>query len=160
MHLTRRALLITAGSAALVGCTSGAKKSTGPKPEPDPDAATLARRTAAAAELALAGRYEALISSTPALATRLTPLLEHHRKHVGALIPTGASTATSPTVAASATAAPVPPQKSALAELAAAERALSAQHVSALQDLPADLAMLLASLAAAAAAHAAELARR
>jgi hypothetical protein len=47
-----------------------------------------------------------------------------------------------------------------LADLAARERALQAQHTAALLPVSADLGLLLASLAASAAAHVAELTRR
>jgi hypothetical protein len=137
----------------LAGC-SGAPDSTGT--DGGPSAADRARARAARDSRALAERYAAVITAHPALADRLRPLrtvvLQHERALGGG---SGASASPSAAQSASPSASAVPADpKSALAGLAAAERTLADQRAKALLDVPGELARLMASLAAAGAAHA------
>jgi hypothetical protein len=115
-----------------------------------------ARALAARDSVGLLGRYDAVIAAHPAVAERLGPLraevVRHAETFGGTVTRGGTGTAASP----SASGAPAAPttEKAALAELAAAERALSDRRLTALVDLPGELARLLASVAAAGAAHA------
>jgi hypothetical protein len=101
-------------------------------------------------------RYDAVIAAHPAVAERLRLLRAEVVRHTEAF--GGSVSRTSPAAAeaspsASADAGPVS-DKDALAELAAAERALADRRTAALLDVPGELARLLASVAAAGAAHA------
>jgi hypothetical protein len=117
-------------------------------------------------------RYDAVLAVHPALARRLAPLRAEVVRHLTAFggaegapaspsTSASASASPSPTASASGPADPsaspsaVPAgEKEALTGLAAAERTLADQRVTALVDLPGELARLLASVAAAGAAHA------
>ncbi|MEU3897684.1 hypothetical protein [Streptomyces sp. NPDC045251] len=158
----RRSLLASAaGAVLLVGC-SGGPDSGGPGD--DPSAAERARARAARDSEALAGRYAAVIAAHPGLAERLRPLREEVVRHAEAF---GAVRAASPEASAEASpsvsaraAGPedgpgaVPAaEKDALGLLAAAERELTDRRTGALAGVPGELARLLASVAAAGAAH-------
>ncbi|MET8829202.1 hypothetical protein ABZX40_25175 [Streptomyces sp. NPDC004610] len=144
----RRTLLVSAaGTLLLTGCTADGDGGT---PGDNPAAADRARARAARESQVLAGRYDAVIAAHPALAERLGPLraavVRHARAFGGAPGPSG-----SPAPSAS----PVPGDaKGALAALAAAERTLADRRTRELLDLPGETARLLASVAAAGAAHA------
>ncbi|CAM5664906.1 hypothetical protein [Streptomyces aurantiogriseus] len=173
----RRTLLASAaGAALLVGCSSrgdsGEESSGG-----SPSVAEQARARAARDSAGLVERYDAVLTVHPALAARLTPLRAEVVRHVTAFGGAGstASPTPSPSSSASSSSAPsssasgsasasadpsAPPaavpagEKDALSSLAAAERALADRRVAALVNVPGELARLLASVAAAGAAHA------
>ncbi|MEU6221372.1 hypothetical protein ABZ845_28325 [Streptomyces sp. NPDC047022] len=154
-------LASAAGAALLAGCSGGsdpAVRNSGPTAE------DRARARAARDSEALAERYAAVVAAHPPLAARLEPLRAEVVQHAqafgsgtsGSHPSSSASPSGSPSVSpgVSAGASPVPADpKSALAGLAAAERALSDQRAKALLDLPGELARLMASVAAAGAAH-------
>jgi hypothetical protein len=100
-------------------------------------------------------RYDAVIAAHPAVAERLGLLraeVVRHAQAFGGTVAKASPAAAGASPSASA-AGPVS-EKDALAELAAAERALADRRTAALLDVPAELARLLASVAAAGAAHA------
>ncbi|MFA3874311.1 hypothetical protein ABS735_11585 [Streptomyces sp. MMCC 100] len=163
----RRSLLASAaGAALLVGCTGGPDSD---DPGAGPSAADRARVRAARDSEALAERYAAVIAAHPGLAERLGPLREEVVRHaevfggVRAASPKASSTASpsaSPSVSARAAgptardSGAVPAdEKGALALLADAERKLADRRAGALLDVPGESARLLASVAAAGAAH-------
>ncbi|WRZ90202.1 hypothetical protein OHB54_14680 [Streptomyces sp. NBC_01007] len=179
----RRTLLAAAaGAFALAGCSAPEPSSdtTGGSPS----AADRARARGARDSTTLADRYTAVIAAHPDLAGRLGPLRAEVVRHVQAFGGSGSAGASaSPSVsppspsssaspsespsasssgssAASASAsAGVSPgvaarPKDALADLAAAELALADERTQALVEVPGELARLLASVAAAGAAHA------
>ncbi|CAL9441825.1 hypothetical protein [Streptomyces sp. enrichment culture] len=168
----RRSLLASAaGAALLVGCTGGSGSGESGSGQSD---AERARARAARDSEDLAARYAAVIAAHPLLAERLRPLREEVVRHaeafgaVRAASPTATGAAASPSVSARA-AGPggdsgdfgdsgdsgvVPAdEKGALALLAGAERKLADRRAGALLDVPGELARLLASVAAAGAAH-------
>ncbi|MFJ6693601.1 hypothetical protein [Streptomyces sp. NPDC091294] len=164
----RRSLLASAaGAALLVGCTGGSGSG---ESGSGPSDAERARARAARDSEDLAARYAAVIAAHPVLAERLRPLREEVVRHAEAF---GAVRAASPTATSGAAASPsvsakaagpggdssggagvVPAdEKGALALLAGAERKLADRRAGALLDVPGELARLLASVAAAGAAH-------
>ncbi|MER6124061.1 hypothetical protein ABT173_15670 [Streptomyces sp. NPDC001795] len=158
--LRRRSLLASAAGAALLAGCSGASDSTATGGSPS--AADRARARAARDSEALAERYTAVIATHPALAARLQPLRAEVVRHVeafgggsGATASRTASPSPSASASASPSASPVPTDpKAALAGLATAERTLADRRARALLDVPGELARLMASVAAAGAAHA------
>ncbi|MBD0840157.1 hypothetical protein [Streptomyces sp. TRM68416] len=150
----RRSLLVSvAGGALLVGCSGGSDDSGGTGGSPS--AADRARARAARDSAELVERYDAVIAAHPALAERLRPLRAETVRHAEAFGGTAARPVP-PSGPASAPAAPavVPAdEKAALASLAADERALADRRTEALLGLPGESARLLASVAAAGAAH-------
>ncbi|MFF4867003.1 hypothetical protein ACWCRF_35035 [Streptomyces sp. NPDC002405] len=174
----RRSLLASAaGAALLVGCSTGSDDSGGTGQAPS--AAERMRARAARDSEELARRYDAVMAAHPALAERLRPLRAHVAAHAEAFGGTakaspGATASTTPPTAsatpqgsgspegsrapagAEASGSPAAGEtaKSALAGLAAAERSLSDRRTAALLQAPGELARLLASVAAAGAAHA------
>ncbi|PBC60782.1 hypothetical protein BKI49_27180 [Streptomyces sp. Tue6028] len=161
----RRTLLASAaGAFALAGCSAS-------EPSTDtaggsPSAADRARARAARDSEELADHYAAVIAAHPALAKRLTPLRAEVVRHAKAF-GDGAHATASPSATVSATAAGAPASasasasptvpaepKDAVGELAAAERTLADARTKALVEMPGELARLLASVAAAGAAHA------
>ncbi|MFH8803665.1 hypothetical protein ACH4F6_29330 [Streptomyces sp. NPDC017936] len=167
----RRTLLASAaGAALLVGCSPGGDSGAGSSGGSTPSATERARARAARDSTALVARYDAVLAAHPALAERLTPLRAEVVRHVAAFggaegpsaspspsvsSPSASSPSASPSAPGSSAPAGVPPgEKDALAHLATAERTLADQRVAALVDVPGELARLLASVAAAGAAHA------
>lgn len=165
----RRTLLASAaGALVLAGCST--PESSSDTTGGSPSAADRARGRAARDSETLAGRYAAVITAHPALAERLRPLRAEVVRHAqafggadgrpGASSSASASTSASTSASASASALPsvspaVPAnQKDALADLASAERTLADERTKALLQVPGELARLLASVAAAGAAHA------
>ncbi|MFF1707175.1 hypothetical protein [Streptomyces sp. NPDC058252] len=164
----RRSLLASAaGAFVLVGCS--AHESSTDTTGGSPSAADRARARAARDSGALAERYAAVITAHPALAERLRPLRAEVVRHAeafggtsgasGAAAPAGSPSAPASaftSASASPSASPTVPvhEKDALAGLAAAERTLADARAKALLDVPGELARLLASVAAAGAAHA------
>ncbi|KJK37851.1 lipoprotein [Streptomyces variegatus] len=153
----RRSLLAVAPAAlALTGCTGADSGG----PADGSAAADRARARAARDSEGLAERYDAVIAARPGLAGRLRPLREEVVRHAKAF---GggrkASPSASPSASASSAASPSPSvavpgnDKDALAGLAAAEKELADRRTKALGGVPGELARLLASVAAAGAAH-------
>ncbi|MFF3502904.1 hypothetical protein [Streptomyces sp. NPDC003247] len=164
----RRTLLASAVGAALLASCSSDGDSGGDGSDGSPSAAERARARAARDSAGLVARYDAVLSVHPTLVGQLAPLraevVEHLTAFGGAA---GQSASPSPSPAASSSASPsasasgasspaaVPPvEGDALADLAAAERTLADQRLAALAAVPGELARLLASVAAAGAAHA------
>ncbi|MEV5663611.1 hypothetical protein [Streptomyces flaveolus] len=152
----RRSLLASAaGAALLVGCSGGSGSDTAPAPSADErDRARAARDSEV-----LAARYDAVIAAHPGLAARLRPLRDEVVRHAEAF---GGARTASPTASPSGTARAAGPgdgsgvpvtEKDALAGLAAAERELADRRAGALLEAPGESARLLASVAAAGAAH-------
>ncbi|MEV5534297.1 hypothetical protein [Streptomyces prunicolor] len=150
----RRSLLASAaGAALLVGCSADADDSgtTGGSES----AAERARAHAATDSETLLQRYDAVLAAHPTLADRLDPLRAEVVRHAAAFGGSSSTPSATATASPSASAAAVPATPSdALAELATAERALADRRAKSLLDLPGELARLLASVAAAGAAHA------
>ncbi|MEU1479271.1 hypothetical protein [Streptomyces sp. NPDC005760] len=160
----RRSLLASvAGGALLVGCSDG----TGSSEEGTAGSPSLVERTrvrAARDSRGIVQRYDAVLAAHPGLAERVGPLRAEAVRHVEAFGETvrtaspSASSSASPSPSSpspSSSSATVPAtEKDALAQLAAAERALADRRAKALLDVPGELARLLASVAAAGAAHA------
>ncbi|GGW69228.1 hypothetical protein AB0E64_11135 [Streptomyces caelestis] len=159
----RRRSLLAVGPAALVlaGCTAGGEDPGGPEDGPSA-AERRARARAARDSEGLVERYDAVIAAHPGLAERLRPLRAEAVRHAQAFeggpgrkaSPSSPSTPSPSSASASPSAAAVPgDDKDALAALAAAERELADRRATALLDAPGELARLLASVAAAGAAH-------
>ncbi|SMF82766.1 hypothetical protein [Streptomyces sp. Amel2xC10] len=165
----RRTLLASAaGAALLAGCSSGSRYSGGSghsgKEESaggSPSVTDRARARAARESHALVERYDAVLAAHPALTERLTPLRAEVVRHVEAFggtptaSPTPSSAAPSPSAPSGSASSSAPVSaKDAVAALAAAERTLADSRAAALLEVPGELARLLASVAAAGAAHA------
>jgi hypothetical protein len=152
--LRRRSLLASAAGAALLAGCSGAVDSSATGG--GSTAADRARARAAHDSEALAARYAAVIAAHPALAGRLGPLraeVVRHAQAFGGGTAAPVSPSGSPSPSPVPTAVPADPE-SAVAALAAAERSLADRRGRALLDVPGELARLMASVAAAGAAHA------
>lgn len=156
----RRTLFASAaGAALLVGCSAG--PDSGDSGD-SPSATERARARAAKDSAGLLARYDAVLAAHPTLAGRLRPLRAEVAAHARAFGGAAATRSPSPTAtgspspaASTATPQAVPAtEKGALADLAAAERALADRRTKALLDVPGELARLMASVAAAGAAHA------
>jgi hypothetical protein len=150
----RRSLLASAaGAFVLVGCS--APESSTDTTSGSLSAANRARARAARESETLAARYAAVIAAHPSLAERLRPLRAEVLRHTEAFGGSREASA-SPSTSASASASPAVPadEKDALAGLASAERSLADDRTKALLEVPGELARLLASVAAAGAAHA------
>ncbi|MEU5304806.1 hypothetical protein ACH4YO_36605 [Streptomyces noursei] len=159
MALTRRTTLLAGaalgGAALLSGCAEEAR--------PDPGAAERSaaaervRTRAARDSRALLARYDATLAAHPGLGARLRVLRDEVAHHIEAFTsgaPSAAPSA-SATSAASGSAPGVPAdERSARAALADAERTLADSRTAALVTASPELARLLASVAAAGAAHA------
>ncbi|WP_435600048.1 hypothetical protein [Streptomyces sp. C10-9-1] len=176
---TRRAVLLAtgaAGAAALAGCSSGAPpggRTTAASVDPVRADRALRGRLAARSA-ALLGEYDAVLGSHPGLAGRLGPLRAAVAAHAAALAgeaaprrprgpgegsasPSGAPARppAPPGSAPAVAAGPVPEDPAAaLKALAAAERRTSDEHLASVTEAEPELARLLASVAAADAAHA------
>ena len=147
----RSVLASAAGAALLVGCSGGeSEESAGGSPSVVEKAPALAARES----VGLVGRYDAVIAAHPAVAERLGALRAEVVRHAEAFGGTVQKASPAAPESASPSAAVAPDEKDALTELAAAERALAERRITALLDVPGELARLLASVAAAGAAHA------
>ncbi|MGW9122409.1 hypothetical protein ACWGRV_38450 [Streptomyces sp. NPDC055663] len=157
---TRRGVFTATGAialgAVLAGCGDGAGRGkdsarSGAATEADQASAARAekriRTTAARTSLELLGGYEHVIRAHPATAAGLAPLRDAVRAHAKALTPDGAQ-------ALGFTRSRATGAKAAVTELAAAQRRAADAHLAALMEAPPELARLLASIAAAGAAHA------
>ncbi|MGI5378588.1 hypothetical protein ACQEV2_30930 [Streptomyces sp. CA-251387] len=160
----RRTLLASAaGAVLLVGCSAGSEDSDGTT-SGSPSLAERARARAARDSEGLVERYDAVLAAHPGLAELVGPLRAEAVRHAEAFGGGRASASASPSQSPSAPGSASPSgspsvtvpanEKDALAELAAAERALADRRAKALLDVPGELARLLASVAAAGAAHA------
>ncbi|MEU0781559.1 hypothetical protein ABZ341_08235 [Streptomyces sp. NPDC006173] len=177
----RRTLFAAAaGTFALAGC-SATEPSADTTGGSRPSAADRARARAARDSTTLAGRYAAVIAAHPDLRKKLAPLRADVVGHARAFGAGSAGSSASPSASAPGTASPsasgspaspsgsasasasasastssdvAAQPKDALSELATAELALADERTQALVELPGELARLLASVAAAGAAHA------
>ncbi|WP_087925993.1 hypothetical protein [Streptomyces albireticuli] len=145
------AVALTAGAATLLtGCSDGAS---GRGREADAERGATAERLRAAAgrdSAALLERYDATARAHDGLAARLRPLRAETARHAEAFGVTAPGSA-----APSGGTSGVPgDEKAALAALADAERRAADARTAALTGAPPELARLLASVAAAGAAHA------
>ncbi|MER5180174.1 hypothetical protein ABT009_17670 [Streptomyces sp. NPDC002896] len=173
-----------AGAGLLAGCSDGdAGSGSAGTAARRPSAVERARARAASDSAGLVARYDAVIAAHPSLAKRLEVLRAELVRHVEAFggevavagasgspsasasASTSASASASVSASASASASAagsawiagsdVPAdKKDALAFLASAERDLAGRRGTALLEVPGELARLLASVAAAGAAHA------
>ncbi|MEO3977360.1 hypothetical protein [Streptomyces sp. CAU 1734] len=146
----RRALMVTGVIAAgtLSGCAGGSSARVSGSPAARASADAELRKRLATASGTLRDRYDATLALHPGLAERLSPMRASVTEHITAL---GGPPGNAPPV-------PLPPpvpadETAALASLAAAERHTADTHTAALDDAGPELARLLASLAAAGAAH-------
>lgn len=152
----RRSLLAVAPAALLVAGCSAEPENPDAAGGSRPSAADRARARAARDSRGLAERYDAVIAAHPKLARRLAPLraevVRHAKAFGGTAVTSPAPSGTAPSASAPVAAVPAK-EKDALAELAAAEREIADRRTKALLDAPGELARLLASVAAAGAAH-------
>ncbi|MFF4157185.1 hypothetical protein [Streptomyces sp. NPDC001678] len=158
------AALLAGGAGALLSACSSASAGDPDAAERSPGAARL-RERAARDSAALLERYDATLAAHTALTARLRPLRAEVARHAEAFAAPGTK---SPSASASASASassasPATPaarvevpeeEKAALAALADAERRTADTRTAALGSAPPELARLLASVAAAGAAHA------
>ncbi|WP_327370166.1 hypothetical protein [Streptomyces sp. NBC_01217] len=156
---TRRGAFTATGAiamgAVLAGCGDGTERR---KDSAGTDATTAAEQAAAArvektlragaarTSRELLAQYEQVVSAHPATAAGLSVLRDAVRAHATALAPDDGKAPAAP---------PSPPADAgaAVKELAAAERRASDAHTATLLTAPPELARLLASIAAAGAAH-------
>ncbi|MFD4590578.1 hypothetical protein [Streptomyces rubiginosohelvolus] len=162
---TRRGALTATGAlalgAVLTGCGGDDEGAGGKKPAHSGARATTAKAEKALREKAvrdsalLLARYDLVAEAHPATAAGLVPLRAAVAEHGKALAPPRAKGEPKGDKAPPAPAGPVSADpKAAVRELAAAERRRADTHTEALLTAGPELARLLASVAAAAAAHA------
>ncbi|MEU6679626.1 hypothetical protein [Streptomyces sp. NPDC046925] len=157
----RRRSLLTGAAASAAGAVllTGCSDSGSGDADESPSATARLRAGAARDSKELLGRYDAVLAAHPSLAGRLDPLRSEVKQHATVLAE-GAAPPASPSGSPSASGSPAPKpsvpedEKDAVRDLAKAERELAKQRGNALLDAPAELARLLASVAAAGAAHA------
>ncbi|POX43636.1 hypothetical protein C3489_37770 [Streptomyces sp. Ru71] len=154
--LLASALTSAAGALLVSGCTAGGDGGDGGGATSGPSATERARARAAQDSAGLVARYDAVLAVHPQLAGRVRPLRDEVVRHVEAF--GGATARPAPSGSASPSAAPSPAvpgtDREAVAQLAAAERELADRRAASLTDVDGELARLLASVAAAGAAHA------
>jgi hypothetical protein len=120
-----------------------------------PDETAALRHRAGKASAALLARYDATARAHTDLAGALQPLRDEVAAHVKALGAPRSRSSASPSPSRSPSAAPVPEDRGkAVAELASLEKRTADAHTALLGEAPGELARLLASVAAAGAAHA------
>ncbi|MFF8915808.1 hypothetical protein ACF08M_21405 [Streptomyces sp. NPDC015032] len=154
---TRRGALTATGAIAMGALLAGCGDGSGRRARADaPTAAEQAalarterslRASAAVTSRELLARYEQVVKAHPATAAGLSPLRDAVRAHAEALSAEGGTSHVLPRTRTTDAA-------SALKELAAAERHTADAHTATLLKAPPELARLLASVAAAGAAHA------
>ncbi|MGW6155266.1 hypothetical protein ACWFRM_19315 [Streptomyces sp. NPDC055144] len=154
----RRSLLASAaGAALLTGCSDAEDAaSDGARGARSASATQRIKARAARDSGDLLDRYEAALATHPALAARLGPLRDEvarHAKSFGAPARPAAPASPSPSPSPSPSASPAS-EKDTVSALAKAERELADRRAAALVEAPAELARLLASVAAAGAGHA------
>ncbi|GAA2967749.1 hypothetical protein [Streptomyces enissocaesilis] len=151
---TRRGALAATGAAAVALLTAGCTEDSAPRGTEGSAAGAAAaraearlRKRSAGVRRTLLAHYDAVIAAHPSTAGRLAPLREAVARQADVLRGGGPAgrAAAPPAVAAE--------PEDALKELAAEERRGADAHTAALLDAPAELARLLASVAAAGAAH-------
>ncbi|GHA94998.1 hypothetical protein [Streptomyces chryseus] len=156
---TRRGALAATGAAAAALLAGGCARDAAPRGREGTaaDAAAAAvraeaglRKRSARARVALLAHYDAVIAAHPSAAGRLEPLRDAVARQADALRGEGAALRAAAPPAAPAVAAE---RRDALKALAAEERRGADAHTAALLDAPPELARLLASVAAAGAAH-------
>ncbi|MDT0458226.1 hypothetical protein RM550_21210 [Streptomyces sp. DSM 41527] len=174
MALTRRRTLLAGAALGGVALLTGCSEDDGPDRTEHPLAADRLRRRSARASTALLARYDATLAAHPALEPRLRPLRSEVARHAEAF--TGERAAPSPgggtddgaaRDAGAPASGPAPQssrrpsdprvpgdERAARTALADAERRLADDRAKALTTAPPELARLLASVAAAGAAHA------
>ncbi|MCF6526254.1 hypothetical protein HOY81_24740 [Streptomyces sp. JJ36] len=141
------------GAAGAAGCSGGGEASRGQRERAG--AARRLRRTAVRESELLLARYDSTAAVHPALAGRLAPLRAEVARHLTAFDGDAGSGRRGRTPPRDGGHTAVPPdRRQALAALAAAERRTADARARALTDAPPELARLLASVAAAGAAHA------
>lgn len=150
----RRTLIASlAGAALLTGCSGAEGGADGGSGAPAAAQEKRLRTKAARESADLLGQYDQALSARPALAKRLGPLRAEVERHVkafgGKSLPSGAAAPPGREPAADPAS-----EKDILKALSVAEQTLSDRRMTALVDAPAELARLLASVAAAGAAHA------
>jgi hypothetical protein len=164
----RRTLLAGVAGASLTaatvttGCSSDADDPSGTTKK-QASAAERARARTADESRDLGGRYDRVLAAHPSLAQRLAPLRAEVASHEEAFRRTGRSASPAASAGASRSASPatgavpepVPKApREALGWLAGQERKLSGVRTARALEVPGELARLLASVAAAGAAHA------
>ncbi|MFE2631846.1 hypothetical protein ACFXDP_28545 [Streptomyces sp. NPDC059374] len=161
----RRTLLASAAGAALLAGCSPASDDPDGGTGGSPSLAERARARAARDSEGLVGRYDAVLAAHPALEGLVAPLRAEAARHVEAFGGGASGASASPSASPSGSGSPSPSasapvpavpsdERGALTELAAAERTLADQRAKTLLEMPGELARLLASVAAAGAAHA------
>ncbi|MGE9693805.1 hypothetical protein [Streptomyces sp. NRRL F-5630] len=173
-RLSRRLLLASgtalAGATLLTGCSDDSDAASRRRAKAEATTAQKLSRSAARDSAGLTARYDATLAAHPGLDATLRPLRAQVSRHHEAFDAAGRGATSSPSPdasssatgraagAAAAAASPTPPvasdEKTALRDLAAAEKKLADQRARVLVDAPGELARLLASVAAAGAAHA------
>ncbi|MFI9305983.1 hypothetical protein [Streptomyces triculaminicus] len=161
--LTGGAAALMAGGAAalLAGCSDGGS---GDAAADERSAAAERLRARAGRDAAgLLERYDATIAAHAPLEERLRPLRAEVARHAKAFAPPAAARSATPSATPSASPSASPPaerpevpgdERAALGELADAERRAADARTADLGSAPSELARLLASVAAAGAAHA------
>ncbi|MEV0374015.1 hypothetical protein AB0I10_30130 [Streptomyces sp. NPDC050636] len=171
--LTRRRTLLAGaalgGAALLAGCS----EEPGPERDEHSSAADRLRERSARDSAALLARYDATLAAHPALEARLRPLRAEVVRHADAFTDDKAGRKAAPSASGAPSGHPVhhsgapasgpsapddesvpEDEKAARTALADAERKLADARTKALTTAPPELARLLASVAAAGAAHA------
>ncbi|MBT2395220.1 hypothetical protein [Streptomyces sp. ISL-100] len=153
---TRRGALAATGAAAVALLTGGCAEDSAPRGREGSTADAVAaaaraeaglRKRSARTRQTLLARYDAVIAAHPSVAERLEPLRDAVARQADALRGEGtAGRAGAPPAVAGE-------HKAALKELAAEEQRGADAHTAALVEAPPELARLLASVAAAGAAH-------
>ncbi|WP_203233365.1 MULTISPECIES: hypothetical protein [unclassified Streptomyces] len=173
-RLSRRLLLASgtalAGASLLTGCSDDSDAASRRRAKAEATAAQKLSRGAARDSADLTARYDATLAAHPGLDATLRPLRVQVTRHREAFDAAGRGATGSPSPeassstpgraagAAATSASPGPTvasdQKTALRDLARAEKKLADHRARVLVDAPGELARLLASVAAAGAAHA------
>ncbi|MFF2023328.1 hypothetical protein ACFVW2_16200 [Streptomyces sp. NPDC058171] len=166
----RRTLLagvagVSLAATVTTGCTSDADDPSGTTKK-QASAAERARVRTADESRDLGERYDRVLAAHPSLAKRLTPLRAEVASHEKAFARTGRSASPEASTGATGSASPGSPAtgaapepvpdapREALGWLAGQERKLSGARTARALEVPGELARLLASVAAAGAAHA------
>ncbi|MFI1682353.1 MULTISPECIES: hypothetical protein [unclassified Streptomyces] len=158
----RRSLLTGAAGIASAALLAGCTDSPDSDADERPSAARRLRAAAAKDSRELLGRYDAVLAAHPSLDVRLGPLRGEVKRHVEAFEKSAYDRSPSPTASGSPSGTPSKAPSPSVAtdpgtavrDLAKSERELADRRGRALLDAPAEEGRLLASVAAAGAAHA------